>query len=334
MKRFLYPFAAIVGQEEMKLALILNVIDPSIGGVLIRGEKGTGKSTIVRALADILPEIEVVEGCPFSCDPEDLESLCPQCQARMARGEELPRFKRKIRVVELPLSATEDRLVGSLDLEAALTKGEKRFEPGLLAAAHRGILYVDEVNLLPDHLVDTLLDVAAMGVNYVEREGVSFTHAARFVLVGTMNPEEGELRPQLLDRFGLCVSVEGLKDPKQRVLVMERRAAFEADPEGFSRLFAAENQALAEQIEKAQKLLPEIELPYEVLYQIAKKTVTLGVDGHRADLTLAKTARAHAAFHGRREIEEEDLKVAEKLALPHRLRRKPFEEIAPQAFKI
>ncbi len=334
MKRYLYPFSAIVGQEEMKLALILNVIDPSIGGVLIRGEKGTGKSTVVRSLADILPEIEVVEGCAFSCDPEDTESLCPHCRERLEREGRLPRTKRKIRVVELPLSATEDRLVGSLDLEAALTRGEKRFEPGLLAAAHRGILYVDEVNLLPDHLVDTLLDVAAMGVNYVEREGVSFTHAARFVLVGTMNPEEGELRPQLLDRFGLCVTVEGLKDPKERVLVMERRAAFEADPEGFSKRFEAENQALAARIKRAQDLLPEIELPHEILYQIAKKTITLGVDGHRADLTLAKTARAHAAFQGRREINEEDLKIAERLALPHRLRRKPFEEISAQAFKM
>ncbi len=334
MKRFLYPFSAIVGQEEMKLALILNVIDPSIGGVLIRGEKGTGKSTVVRALADILPEIEVVEGCPFSCNPDDLESLCPLCQERLARGEPLVRAKRKIRVVELPLSATEDRLVGSLDIEAALTKGEKRFEPGLLATAHRGILYVDEVNLLPDHLVDTLLDVAAMGVNYVEREGVSFMHAARFVLVGTMNPEEGELRPQLLDRFGLCVTVEGLKDPKQRVLIMERRAAFEADPEGFSRRFAEENQALVQRLQEAQELLQQIELSPEILYQIAKKTITLGVDGHRADLTLAKTARAHAAYQLRTEILEEDLKIAERLALPHRLRRRPFEEISPQAFKI
>jgi len=328
MKRHIFPFTAIVGQKDMKLALLLNVIDPGIGGVLIRGEKGTGKSTVVRALADILPEIEVVEGCPFSCDPDDPESLCPFCAERLEKEGRLPRTRRRVRVVELPLSATEDRLVGSLDLEAALTRGERRFEPGLLAAAHRGFLYVDEVNLLPDHLVDTLLDVAAMGTNYVEREGVSFSHAARFVLVGTMNPEEGELRPQLLDRFGLCVTVEGLKDPKERVLILERWEEFVRDPEGFKEKFRRETEALVARIVEARERLSEVELPEEVLYAIAKRTITLGVDGHRADLTMARTARAHAAFSGRSEVTEEDLRVAERLALPHRLRRKPFDTIA------
>jgi len=327
VKRYLFPFVAVVGQEDMKLALILNVIDPGIGGVLIRGEKGTAKSTVVRALADILPEIEVVEGCPFSCDPNDPESLCPLCEERLEREGHLPRARRKVRVVELPLSATEDRLVGSLDLEAALTRGERRFEPGLLAAAHRGFLYVDEVNLLPDHLVDTLLDVAAMGVNYVEREGLSFTHAARFVLVGTMNPEEGDLRPQLLDRFGLCVTVEGLKDPRERVLILERWEEFTRDPEGFQQKFRPETETLVERILEARKRLPEVRLSEETLYTIVKKTITLGVDGHRADLTMARTARAHAAFCGRAEVVEEDLSVAERLALPHRLRRQPFDEI-------
>ncbi len=331
MKRFVYPFSAIVGQEEMKLALILNVIDPSIGGVLIRGEKGTGKSTVVRALAEILPEIEVVEGCPFQCDPEDIDHLCPQCEERLRSQGSLPRIRRKIQVVDLPLSATEDRVVGTLDIEAALKTGKRRFEPGILAAANRGILYVDEVNLLDDHLVDTLLDAAAMGINFVEREGLSFAHAARFVLVGTMNPEEGELRPQLLDRFGLCVTVEGIRDPNSRVLIMERRAAFEADPEGFCRRFAEENQSLSERIKTARERIKEIDIPRELLYEIAKRIVTLGVDGHRADLTVVKTARAHAAFRGQCQISEEDIRVAETLALPHRLRRRPFEEIGTPA---
>ncbi len=327
MKKYIYPFSAVVGQEEMKLALILNVIDPSIGGVLIRGEKGTGKSTIVRALADILPEINVVEGCPYQCDPADYSHLCPECETKLQKGKTLNGIKRKIRVVDLPLSATEDRVAGTLDLETALKTGARRFDPGILASANRGVLYVDEVNLLDDHVVDILLDAAAMGVNYVEREGISFTHAARFVLVGTMNPEEGELRPQLLDRFGLCVTVEGLKKVKERTLIMERRAAFENDPERFSQKFAAENERLARAIENARKRISQIEISRDIMEKVAHRMILTGVDGHRADLTVVKTARAHAAFKGRDTIDEKDVKVAEYLTLPHRMRRTPFEEI-------
>ncbi len=321
----MFPFVAVVNQEDMKLALILNVIDPKIGGVLIMGERGTGKSTVVRALADILPEIKVVEGCPFSCDPDDLEGLCPLCKELLDEKGSLPVAKRKVRVVELPLSATEDRLVGSINIEEALNKGEKRFEPGILAAANRNFLYVDEVNLLPDYLVDTLLDVAAMGVNYVEREGISFSHPSRFVLVGTMNPEEGELRPQLLDRFGLCVKVEGVKDPASRVLLMKRWQEFLKDPEGFKEKFRAETEELVRRIEQAKARLEEVEVPERILYEIARKNITLGIEGHRGDLAVARTARAHAAFHGRSVVEDADIEVAQKLALPHRLKRSPLE---------
>src|ERR1041385_7052116 len=233
LDRHSYPFTAIVGQESMKLALILNAIVPTIGGVLIRGEKGTGKSTAVRALARLLPEHDVVEGCHFGCDPNDREALCADCRARLKAAGALPQNKRRMRVVELPINASEDRDVGTIDIEAALRSGAKRFEPGVLAEANRNILYVDEVNLLDDHIVDVLLDAAAMGVNVIEREGVSFSHPSRFILVGTMNPEEGELRPQLLDRFGLCVDVEGIRDLDRRVEIVEQRASWESDPAGF-----------------------------------------------------------------------------------------------------
>src|SRR3979490_3015693 len=234
MERFVYPFSAIVGQDKMKLALVLNAVHPATGGVLIRGEKGTGKSTAVRALARLLPELNVVPACLYRCDPDATESLCSDCQDRLARGETLPRAKRRMRVVELPINASEDRVVGTIDIEAAIKQGERRFEPGVLAEANRNILYVDEVNLLDDHLVDVLLDAAAMGVNVVEREGVSVWHPARFILVGTMNPEEGELRPQLLDRFGLCVDVTGIRGAGQRVEIIERREAWEEEPEAFA----------------------------------------------------------------------------------------------------
>lgn len=326
----LYPFAAIVGQETLKRALILNIIDPSLGGVLIRGEKGTAKSTAVRGLADILPAIDVVQDCLFQLPAHDPDSLCGFCMdhpcvdgdgssGRPAMTE------RKVRVVELPLGATEDRLVGTLNLEHALKTGEKRFEPGILAHAHRGILYVDEVNLLDDHLVDVLLDSAAMGVNTVEREGVSFAHPARFTLVGTMNPEEGELRPQLLDRFGLCVNIEGIRDPEARVAVMERRLLFDQDPIRFAENWAAESARISHQVQEAQKRCPDVSADRAILERIAAACLRLGVDGHRADIVTLKTARAFAAYEGRSEVNAEDVAVAAELALPHRLPRTPFD---------
>src|SRR5690348_4336027 len=251
LDRHSFPFTAIVGQESMKLALILNAIVPTIGGVLIRGEKGTGKSTAVRALARLLPEHDVVEGCHFGCDPGDIEALCADCRARLKDAGMLPHHKRRMRVVELPINASEDRVVGTIDIEAALRSGMKKFEPGVLAEANRNILYVDEVNLLDDHLVDVLLDAAAMGVNVIEREGVSFSHPSRFILVGTMNPEEGELRPQLLDRFGLCVDVEGIRDPDERVLIAERDAAFKTGDAAFLQQFEHSDAALAAQLAQA-----------------------------------------------------------------------------------
>src|SRR5213596_1073940 len=269
MERFVYPFSAIVGQDKMKLALILNAIHPAIGGVLIRGEKGTGKSTAVRALARLLPELTVVADCPYRCDPDAPEALCSDCQDRLARGETLPRGRRRMRVVELPINASEDRVVGTIDLEAALKEGARRFEPGVLAEANRNILYVDEVNLLDDHIVDVLLDAAAMGVNTVEREGVSVSHPSRFILVGTMNPEEGELRPQLLDRFGLCVDVEGIRDLDQRVAIVEKRAVWEDDPNLFYQQHAESEQSVRSQIAEAIATFPEVTLPREILRLIA-----------------------------------------------------------------
>ncbi len=325
--RYVYPFTAIVGQDEMKLALILNAINPKLAGVLIRGEKGTAKSTAVRALAALLPENEVVADCIFGCDPDDLTTMCGSCRERLLRGEGLPRARRKMRVVDLPVSATEDRVVGTLDLEEAIKKGEKRFEPGVLAEANRGILYVDEVNLLDDHIVDVMLDSAAMGVNTVEREGVSFTHPANFILVGTMNPEEGELRPQLLDRFGLCVQITGILDPALRVEVVRRRVAFEEDPAGFCAAWEGEQERLRQKILAAKGLLPRVQVPEKLLYLIAEIAIEMGVDGHRADLIMMKAAKTMAAFEGREEVTEEDIRSTADLALRHRMRRRPFQEI-------
>lgn len=322
----IFPFTAIVGQERMKRALILNAISTRIGGVLIRGERGTAKSTAARALAALLPEIDVVADCPFSCDPHDLTSLCDLCCERVERGETLPVARRRIRVVDLPVSATEDRVVGTLDIEQAIKKGEKRFEPGVLAAANRGLLYVDEVNLLDDHVVDLLLDSAAMGINVVEREGISFSHPAQFILVGTMNPEEGELRPQLLDRFGLCVEIQGILDPEQRMLILERRIQFEQDPVGFYEKWRPAEEALSRRIAEARARLPEVRYTPEHLYSIAKLTSDLGVDGHRADITILKAALANAAFEGRTLINEVDILTAAELALPHRLKRRPLQD--------
>ena len=322
-----FPFTALVGQDDMKTALILNVIDPSLSGVLIRGEKGTAKSTAVRGLADLLPETETAKGCRFNCPPDPKADVCPECRERYDGGEEIPGHPYRTRVVELPVGATEDRVLGTLDIEKAITEGVKEFSPGLLAQANRNILYVDEVNLLDDHLVDILLDSAAMGVNVVEREGVSYAHPARFTLVGTMNPEEGELRPQLLDRFGLCVQVEGVARADDRAEVVKRRLAFEANPEKFTRSYNRAGKALTRKMTKAGRLLKRVNLPDERLDQVVRISLAVGTDGHRADLTMIKAARALAAFDGRREITEEDVDRAARLALPHRIKRKPFEEM-------
>jgi len=322
----IYPFTAIVGQERMKRALILNAIYPQIGGVLIRGERGTAKSTAARALAALLPEIEVFEDDPFSCDPHNPATYTEDLKQRIAAGDIPKIIKRKTRFVNLPVSATEDRVVGTLDIEKAIQKGEKRFEPGVLAMANRGVLYVDEVNLLDDHIVDLLLDVAAMGVNVVEREGVSFSHPARFVLIGSMNPEEGDLRPQLLDRFALCVDVVGIRDPKARMTILERHLAFEADPVGFVQQWQPYEQALSQEIAEARERLPRVQHTERDLATIANLVASLGVDGHRADLVILKTARAHAAFMGREHITDQDILLAAELALPHRLKRHPFQD--------
>lgn len=326
MKRVaVYPFTAIVGQEVMKLALILNVINPALGGVLIKGEKGTAKSTAVRALAELLPAMNIVAGCKYHCDPFDSNHYCDECTELALKGE-LPNTTAKMKVVELPVSATEDRVVGTLDIEQAIKKGEKKFEPGILALANRNILYVDEINLLDDHVVDVLLDAAAMGVNTVEREGVSYSHPAKFVLVGTMNPEEGDIRPQLLDRFGLSVVVTGEHEPAKRVEVIKRRLAYELDADSFIAGYEEEQKALAEKITVAQKLLPEVTFNDELLTKVAQLAIELGVDGHRADITVIKTAMTVAAYEGRKETSLEDVKTAAKLVLPHRMRRRPFEE--------
>jgi magnesium chelatase subunit D len=317
-----YPFSAIVGQEDLKLALLLNAVSPEVGGVLVRGEKGTAKSTAVRALAGLLPPIKVVSGCPYSCDPQNPN---PECPAGPHPGDASWEW-RPVRLVELPVGASTDRLTGTLDIERALAEGEKAFEPGLLAPAHRGILYVDEVNLLSDHLVDLLLDVAAMGVNYVEREGVSVRHPSRFILVGTMNPEEGELRPQLLDRFGVTVEVSGRLDMEERVEIVRRRLHYEANPEDFAGKWVADDGELACGVQKARARLPLTHLPEEALHKIAALCTHLGVDGLRGDLVTAKAARALAAWEARETVATNDVRRAALLALAHRRRRNPFEE--------
>jgi magnesium chelatase subunit D len=331
--RPVYPFSALVGQERLKRALILNAINPRIGGVLIRGEKGTAKSTAVRALARLLPSITVVVDCPYSCAPSAPAGLCATCRQRSADAA-LPTTVRAIRLVDLPVSASEDRVVGSLDLEHAITEGQRRFEPGLLAQVNRGLLYVDEVNLLDDHLVDVLLDAAAMGVNTVEREGVSISHPARFILVGTMNPEEGELRPQLLDRFGLAVEVVGLNDVASRVAVIERRSQFDNDPQVFIEQWQTQEESLAQKIVDARELLPQVRIDVRDMAAVASLAIDLGVDGHRADLTILETARTHAAWAGRTQLLAEDIRMAAELALPHRMRRQPFSDVRIDESKI
>lgn len=326
-ERAVFPFSAIVGQDKMKLALILNAINPRLSGVLIRGEKGTAKSTAARALAALLPEIEVVKDCPFHCDPQAPEKLCPRCQETLAQEGHFHSLREKMRVVDLPINATEDRVVGTLDLEHAIQKGEKRFEPGVLAEANRAILYVDEVNLLDDHIVDVLLDSAAMGVNTVEREGVSYTHPAEFILVGTMNPEEGELRPQLLDRFGLCVHILGITNQAQRVEIVKRWNGYEQDSVAFSSEWRAQENKLAEQIVAGRKIFPQVTIADEILLRIANISIALGVDGHRSDLVMMKAAKTIAAFHGRTVVEPADVDECVDLALSHRMRKRPFEEM-------
>ncbi|HET9654412.1 MAG TPA: ATP-binding protein, partial [Kineosporiaceae bacterium] len=315
-----FPFSAILGMADMQLALLLNAVSPAIGGVLVRGEKGTAKSTAVRALAALLPPVEVVGGCRFACEPGRADPGCPDGPHQGAAGEVRP-----ARLVELPVGAAEDRVVGSLDLEQALARGVRAFEPGLLAAAHRGVLYVDEVNLLHDHLVDLLLDAAAMGRSHVEREGVSVSHAARFLLVGTMNPEEGELRPQLLDRFGLTVEVRASRDPRTRAEVVRRRLAADADPEAFADAWREADAAVAARVARARALLPEVVLTDAALRQIAEVCAAFDVDGMRADIVTARTAVAHAAWHGRAVVVADDVRAAARLALPHRRRRDPFD---------
>jgi magnesium chelatase subunit D len=310
----------------MRRALILNAIHPQIGGVLIRGERGTAKSTAARALAALLPEIEAVADCPFGCDPDQPVTWCTECRERAEAGEELPRAHRRTRFVDLPVSATEDRVVGTLDIERAIQKGERRFEPGVLAAANRGVLYVDEVNLLDDHVVDLLLDAAAMGVNVVERESISFSHPARFILIGTMNPEEGDLRPQLLDRFALCVDIQGIRDPAARMAIMERNLDYEADPAGFCAEWVSREQTLSREIARARELLPQVKYSQSDLATIATMMGELGVDGHRADLVVLKAARAHAAFEGHTRLSDRDILLAAELALPHRLKRHPLQK--------
>lgn len=326
-RRAAFPFTAIVGQEEMKLALTLSVINPYIGGVMIMGHRGTGKSTAVRALADLLPPIEKVKGCLYGCDPESLNELCDDCTMRLAKEKSLQTEKSPVPVVDLPLGATEDRVCGTLDIERALVEGTKAFEPGILARANRGFLYIDEVNLLEDHLVDVLLDAAASGRNIVEREGISVQHPARFVLVGSGNPEEGELRPQMLDRFGLFTQIKTITDIDQRVEIMIRRERFESDSEKFLAEMQTTQERLRKQIIRAKRLLASINLQRKQLRWIAGLCVALETDGHRGELTIARASCALAAFEGRTQVENEDIRRVAVMSLRHRLRKDPLETI-------
>lgn len=320
-----FPFTAIIGQDNMKLGLLLNAVNPKIGGVLVFGEKGTAKSTAVRALTALLPEISIVKGCPFHCDPDDVSHMCDECKRKLKEGEVLERETMQMPVIDLPVSATEDRVVGSLDIESAIQNGKKKFEPGVLAMANRGILYVDEINLLDDHIVDLLLDSAAMGVNTVEREGISFSHPAQFILVGTMNPEEGELRPQLLDRFGFSVEIKGITDPLQRVQIVRSRGEYEENPERFIEKYAEQEHMLQHQILDAIELLPEVEISDDVLLLNAKLSIFMEVDGHRADITLMKAERTLAAMRGLKAVTAEEVRDVAQMVFMHRTRMLPFE---------
>ncbi len=318
-----FPFTAIVGQTAMKRALLLNAVNPKIGGVLVRGKKGTAKSTAVRSLAALLPEVTVVQGCPYNCSPEDRQGLCGRCEPGNYDAQTVVR---QIPIVDLPVGATEDRLVGSLDIEEAIKTGNRVFEPGLIAATHRGILYIDEVNLLNDHLVDILLDAAAMGRNYVEREGISITHRSEFILVGTMNPEEGDLRPQLLDRFGLAVEVEGRFSPEERQQVVKRRIAYEADPQAFMAEWQQAEQGERARVSRSQELLPQVNVSDDILALITSICAEYDIDGMRGDIVMYKTAATIAAYEDRTEVNAEDVREAANLALLHRQRRQPFQQ--------
>jgi len=322
-RRVVFPFTAIVGQEEMKLALLLNVIDPKVGGVMIMGDRGTGKSTTIRALADLLPEIDVIADDPFNSDPNDSDWVSNEASAQEVRLI----VKKKVPMVDLPLGATEDRVCGTIDIEKALSEGVKAFEPGLLAKANRGILYVDEVNLLDDHLVDVLLDSAASGWNTVEREGISIRHPARFVLVGSGNPEEGELRPQLLDRFGMHAEIRTVKEPALRVEIVEQRADFDQNPQAFLQKYQSDQEALQKQLVMAQERLPEVEMDYELRVKISEVCSQLDVDGLRGDIVTNRAAKALAAFEGRNEVTVDDIRRVITLCLRHRLRKDPLESI-------
>ncbi|MGL4618191.1 magnesium chelatase ATPase subunit I [Chroococcidiopsis sp.] len=326
-RRVVFPFTAIVGQDEMKLALLLNIIDPKIGGVMIMGDRGTGKSTTIRALADLLPEIEVVADDPFNSHPSDPDLMGDAARQKLEQGVEIPVAKKKITMVDLPLGATEDRVCGTIDIEKALSEGVKAFEPGLLAKANRGILYVDEVNLLDDHLVDVLLDSAASGWNTVEREGISIRHPARFVLVGSGNPEEGELRPQLLDRFGMHAEIHTVKEPALRVQIVEQRSDFDQNPLQFSDKYQPQQQALQQQLIKAQELLPSVQMDYDLRVKISEVCSELDVDGLRGDIVTNRAAKAIAAFEGRTEVTVDDIRRVITLCLRHRLRKDPLEAI-------
>ncbi|MBU1903326.1 MAG: ATP-binding protein, partial [Proteobacteria bacterium] len=319
----IYPFSAIVGQEKMTRALILNAISPSLGGLLIRGEKGTAKSTAVRALAAILPEIETVLGCPFNCDPHEYARLCSECRTRVNGGISLPSQKRRIEVIDLPLGATEDMVAGTIDLEYALKEGKRRFTPGLLAKAHRGILYIDEVNLLNDHIVDLILDAAGMGTNIVEREGISYVHRSEFILIGTMNPEEGELRPQLLDRFGMCIQVRGIEDPDERVRLVKLIERFDRNRSDFIEGYKALQDALSHTIMRARERLDDVRISEEKVQLCSRLAMDACVAGHRADILMRKVALSIASLEGREVVIKEDVDEAADLVLFHRARTTP-----------
>jgi magnesium chelatase subunit I len=326
-RRAVFPFTAIVGQEEMKLALLLNIIDPKIGGVMIMGDRGTGKSTTIRALADLLPEIDVVTDDPFNSHPSDIELMGDSVRQMLDQGADVPVAKKKVIMVDLPLGATEDRVCGTIDIEKALSEGVKAFEPGLLAKANRGILYVDEVNLLDDHLVDVLLDSAASGWNTVEREGISIRHPARFVLVGSGNPEEGELRPQLLDRFGMHAEIRTVKEPALRVQIVEQRTEFDQDPMPFLEKYQPQQDDLQQQIVDAQERLKSISIEYDLRVKISQMCSELDVDGLRGDIVTNRAAKALAALEGRTEVTVDEIRRIAPLCLRHRLRKDPMESI-------